>query len=159
MTSAAVNISSRWMLDTNIISHAIRSPLGPLALRLQRVNAEAPDSLCTSLLVECELAFGIAKLGPTGRATALARKVDVVLQFVSPQPLDTALIAHYATIRAHLERVGTPIGPNDTLIAAHALALDCTLVTDNEDKFRRVPGLRVENWLKEAAATEANVPT
>ena len=61
-------------------------------------------------------------------------------------PLDDAVPAHYATIRAHLERQGTPIGPNDTLIAAHALALDATLVSANAE-FARVPGLRVENWL------------
>lgn len=57
------------------------------------------------------------------------------------------MVQHYATIRTHLEKACTPIGPNDMLIAAHALALDCTLVTDNDTEFRRVPGLRVENWL------------
>ena len=53
----------------------------------------------------------------------------------------------YAELRAHLERAGTPIGPHDLLIAAHALALDLTLVTDNLREFSRVPDLRVENWL------------
>ena len=62
-------------------------------------------------------------------------------------PLDPTVSAHYAQLRTHLEQCDTPIGPNDTFIAAHALALDCTLVTDNETEFRRVPGLRVENWL------------
>jgi tRNA(fMet)-specific endonuclease VapC len=51
-------------------------------------------------------------------------------------------------VRKALENAGTPIGANDLLIAAHALTLDCTLVTDNEAEFRRVPGLRVENWLE-----------
>jgi tRNA(fMet)-specific endonuclease VapC len=62
-------------------------------------------------------------------------------------PLGSEVAERYAHIRTALERLGTPIGPNDTLIAAHALALDCTLVTGNEGEFRRVPGLRVENWL------------
>ena len=60
--------------------------------------------------------------------------------------------AYHVTIRTHLEKAGTPIGPNDFLIAAHALALDCTLVTDNEAEFLRVPGLRVENWLVDTGA-------
>ena len=67
-------------------------------------------------------------------------------------PLDLSVSGHYAHIRTHLERFGTRIGPNDTLIAAHALALDCTLVTGNEPKFRRVPGFRVENWLAQESA-------
>lgn len=55
----------------------------------------------------------------------------------------------YGRIRADLQRRGQPIGSNDLLIAAHALALDCILVTDNEREFSRVPGLRVENWLRD----------
>jgi tRNA(fMet)-specific endonuclease VapC len=144
-TSAAEN---RWMLDTNIISHAIRNPHGSLALRLQRMDLADPQSLCTSLVVQCELIFGATKAG----AEQLARKIATMLKFIRPMPMDASLIAHYATIRTHLERQGTPIGPNDTLIAAHALALDCTLVTDNDTEFNRVPGLRVENWLREATA-------
>ena len=62
-------------------------------------------------------------------------------------PLDASVAADYARIRALLESKGKPIGANDLLIAAHALALDATLVTDNETEFRRVPGLKVENWL------------
>ena len=62
-------------------------------------------------------------------------------------PLTTPVDAHYAAIRTHLERAGTPIGPNDMLIAAHALALDLTLVTANTREFERVPALKIDNWL------------
>lgn len=146
--------ASNWLLDTNILSHAIRNPTGPLAIRIQQISAQAPDSLCTSLVVECELAFGVRKLGSSRQAASLTSKVETMLQFVAPRAMDSNLAAHYASIRAHLESLGTPIGPNDTLIAAHALAMDCTLVTDNEAEFRRVPGLRVENWLKEEVVKE-----
>lgn len=139
MTSAA----TVWMLDTNILSHAIRYPRGPLAVRIQQLSELAEEALCTSPVVACELSFGAEKSG----AITLASKIETMLQFVPSKAMDGNMVQHYANIRAHLERLGTPIGPNDTLIAAHALALDCTVVTDNEAEFRRVPGLRVENWL------------
>jgi len=132
-----------WMLDTNILSHAIRYPRGPLAVRIQQLSAQTETALCTSLVVECELSFGAKKVG----SISLAAKIETLLRFVPSKAIDHNVVQHYASIRTHLEKAGTPIGPNDTLIAAHALALDCTLVTDNETEFRRVPGLRVENWL------------
>jgi tRNA(fMet)-specific endonuclease VapC len=66
---------------------------------------------------------------------------------ITVEPLDQGVVAHYATVRAYLEAKGQPIGPNDTLIAAHALALGATLVTADVE-FTRVPGLKVENWLQ-----------
>jgi tRNA(fMet)-specific endonuclease VapC len=134
-----------WMLDTNILSHAIRYPRGPLAVRIQQLSAQTGGALCTSLVVACELSFGAEKVGSIN----LVSKIETMLQFVPSKKIDHDVVQHYATIRTHLEKAGTPFGPNDTLIAAHALALDCTLVTDNETEFRRVPGLRVENWLTE----------
>jgi tRNA(fMet)-specific endonuclease VapC len=139
MTAAA----SVWMLDTNILSHAIRYPRGPLAVRIQQLSAQTDGALCTSLVVACELSFGAEKVG----SISLVSKIETILQFVPSKAIDHDVVQHYAVIRSHLEKAGTPIGPNDTLIAAHALALDCTLVTDNEAEFLRVPGLRVENWL------------
>ena len=132
-----------WMLDTNILSHAIRYPRGPLAVRIQQLSAQTDSALCTSLVVACELSFGAEKIG----SISLVSKIETILQFVPSKAIDHDLVQLYATVRTYLEKAGTPIGPNDTLIAAHALALDCTLVTDNEAEFRRVPGLRVENWL------------
>lgn len=141
-----------WMLDTNILSHAIRYPRGPLAVRIQQLSAQTGGALCTSLVVACELSFGAKKVG----SISLASKIETMLQFVPSRVFDRDVFQHYATVRTHLEKAGTPIGPNDTLIAAHALALDCTLVTDNEAEFSRVPGLRVENWL---TATDFPAPT
>ena len=63
-------------------------------------------------------------------------------------PLDAPADERYAVVRDHLARDGKPIGANDLLIAAHALALEATLVTDNTGEFSRVPGLKIENWLR-----------
>ncbi len=133
-----------WMLDTNIISALMRQPGGEVARRMVHTLSKIKDAqICTSLIVDCELRFGLQK-NPNSRYT---HAYQVAIASIAIMAMDTAVVQHYATIRAHLEKAGTPIGPNDTLIAAHALALDCTLVTDNETEFRRVPGLRVENWL------------
>lgn len=142
-----------WMLDTNILSHAIRYPRGPLAVRIQQLSIQNGGALCTSLVVACELSFGAEKVGSIN----LVSKIQTLLQFVPAKPIDHDVVQHYATIRTHLEKAGTPIGPNDTLIAAHALALDCTLVTDNDGEFSRVPGLRVENWLNQPNTPERSV--
>lgn len=94
------------------------------------------------MVVACELQFGIVRKN----AKSLTAKVATVLQFVPVMALDSQVIAHYAAIRTHLARWGTPIGPNDTLIAAHARALGATLVSGDAE-FARVPGLQVANWL------------
>lgn len=137
-----------WLLDTNIISHAVRHPHSLVAKRIQKLSLTNSQSLCTSVVVACELQFGIARKG----AVTLAAKVNTVLQFVTVLSVDHEVISHYAAIRTHLERAGTPIGPNDLLIAAHALALDATLVS-GDTEFARVPGLKVENWLAEDLST------
>jgi len=139
MTAAS---STLWLLDTNIISHAVRYPRGPVAKQIQRLSMTHPQQLCTSVVVACELQFGIARKN----APSLAAKVATVLQFVPVMSLDSQVVAHYAAIRTHLERQGTPIGPNDMLIAAHARALGATLVSGDAE-FVRVPGLQVANWL------------
>jgi tRNA(fMet)-specific endonuclease VapC len=64
-------------------------------------------------------------------------------------PFDSPADEYYGSIRARLETAGTPIGGNDLLIAAQALALDLTLVTGNDKEFSRIEGLRVENWLRD----------
>jgi tRNA(fMet)-specific endonuclease VapC len=73
--------------------------------------------------------------------------LEAVLDAFDILPFEEPADRHYEDIRSALERVGTPIGANDMLIAAHALALGLTLVTNNTGEFRRVPGLLVENWL------------
>ena len=88
-----------------------------------------------------EIAFGFARQP----SRALERQTAKILRGIQILDLDEAAASAYGSIRAELERVGTPIGANDMWIAAHALALDATLLTANEREFRRVPGLRVEN--------------
>lgn len=132
-----------WLLDTNILSSVIKRPHDLAGQRLREQADLRPGAMVTSVVVECELLFGAKRIA----SAALTRKITDLLELVPPLALQPDIATHYASIRAHLESLGTPIGPNDTLIAAHALALDCTLVTDNETEFRRVPGLRVENWL------------
>jgi tRNA(fMet)-specific endonuclease VapC len=137
-------MSQRYLLDTNIISNMMRDANGVAALRFERLAKEVESPhFCTSAVVECELRIGMARK-PNPR---LERAYDRVMDSLEILPLGSEVAERYAHIRTALERLGTPIGPNDTLIAAHALALDCTLVTGNEGEFRRVPGLRVENWL------------
>ncbi len=133
-----------WLLDTNIISYSLRNPRSEVTQKIQRLSAQMPNPLCTSVIVQCELWFGARKSG----SQSLPNKIETMLRFIVPRPLDHAVVEAYAVTRATLERIGTPIGPNDTFIAAHALALGATLVTDNEEEFRRVPGLQIENWLR-----------
>lgn len=134
----------RYLLDTNIVSDLMRHPRGPVAQRMAKAGLE---QVALSIVVASELRFGMTKV-PGHR---LAQRLDLILTQVPVLPLDTPCEIHYADIRSALERAGTPIGPNDLLIAAHARALGVVLVTDNVREFARVPGLKVENWL---AATE-----
>ena len=133
-------VDFRYLLDTNILSELLRNPRGLVSKRLAVVG-EA--TVCTSIVVACELRFGARKKG----STRLAERVDEVLASLEVLALDKESDRHYAEIRTHLGRKGQPIGSNDLLIAAHTLALDLILVTDNIDEFGRVPGLAIENWL------------
>lgn len=101
------------------------------------------DGACVSIVTAAELRYGANKSGRSDIAAA----VEGVLQAVPVMPFDLPADMRYGELRTHLERLGVPIGPNDLLIASHALALDLTLVTGNVREFSRVPGLRVENWL------------
>lgn len=130
----------RYLLDTNILSDLLRHPAGRAARRLAVVGEAV---VCTSIVVACELRFGAARKG----STQLSERVEALLESLEVLPLDKDSDRRYAEIRSHLDRLGKPIGPNDLLIAAHALALELVLVTDNVEEFARVPGLSAENWL------------
>ena len=129
------------MLDTNAVSDLMYDPIGPVG---QRVAVVGTGDIAVSLIVVAELRFGVAKSG----SARLAAQLDRVLSGLSVKPWDAPADRVYGDIRADLHKRGQPIGGNDLLIAAHALALDCILVTDNEREFSRVPGLRMENWLR-----------
>jgi tRNA(fMet)-specific endonuclease VapC len=131
---------ARYLLDTNIVSDLLRNPGGRAARRLAVVGDAA---VCTSIVVACELRYGAAKKG----SPQLSERVEVLLGSLDVIAFDKDADRRYAEIRSHLERQGKPIGPNDLLIAAHALALDLTLVTGDVEEFARVPGLSTQNWL------------
>ena len=130
----------RYLLDTNILSSLLKQPSGMVAGRIRSIGE---DAICTSIVVACELRYGAMKKG----SSTLTDKVKHLLSALDVLPLDEGADQKYAELRTVLEKAGTPIGANDYLIAAHALSLELTLVTDNVGEFSRVPGLRVENWL------------
>ena len=133
-----------YLLDSNAVSEMMRNPLGPVA-RAYRSKELDPDArLFTSIISASELRYGAAKKG----SPLLSQRVDRMLLSLEIAPLGPGADAEYATLRADLERKGHLIGPNDLLIAAHALALDAILVTDNVREFKRVKGLKIENWLR-----------
>jgi tRNA(fMet)-specific endonuclease VapC len=133
-------VPDRFLLDTNILSDLVRRPQGRVAEAIARVGER---SVCTSIVVAAELRFGAARSG----SRRLSRQLDAILAALEILPLEEPADRHYATLRRQLEKRGMPIGPNDLLIAAQALAADCTLVTANEREFSRVPALKVVNWL------------
>jgi tRNA(fMet)-specific endonuclease VapC len=132
---------TRFLLDTNILSDLVRNPQGRVAARIADVGDSA---VCTSIVVAAELRYGAAKRG----SERLTNQVERILAVIDIQPFDAPADAVYAQIRTDLERAGSPIGGNDLLIAAHALATDCVVVTDNEREFARVRDLKVENWIR-----------
>jgi tRNA(fMet)-specific endonuclease VapC len=124
-----------------MVSDLVRRPVGSVRQKIALIGDKVVG---TSIVVAAEARFGAAKAGSARLVTQLERVLAELVVLPLTEPSDTV----YARTRADLEAVGTPIGANDLLIATHALALDCILVTDNEREFRRVPGLRVENWLR-----------
>jgi tRNA(fMet)-specific endonuclease VapC len=135
-----------YLLDTNIISALMKDRTGAITANVRTWAQRLPDCrLVTSVVVQYELLFGLARHGTSRLQTAY----DIQMNQLPVLPLDAAVGPHYARLRTHLENAGTPIGANDTLIAAHALALGATLITADAE-FSRVPGLALENWLSEA---------
>lgn len=130
----------RYLLDTNTLTDLIRQPAG----RVATVIGLLPEGeVVTSAMVAAELRFGAEKRG----SPTLARQIETVLADLVILPFAPPADAIYARIRASLERQGTPIGGNDLLIAATALAHDAILVTHNTREFARVDDLRLEDWL------------
>jgi tRNA(fMet)-specific endonuclease VapC len=131
----------RYLLDTNIVSDLVRNPQGRAAEHIHRVG-EA--QVCTSIIVAAELRCGAAKRG----SPRLARQLQAVLGALDVLPFAAPADRAYGEIRTRLEQTGRPIGGNDLLIAAQAMALGCTIVTDNQAEFARIDGLIHENWLR-----------
>jgi tRNA(fMet)-specific endonuclease VapC len=137
-------MAHRYLLDTNTFIYIRRRRPPHVLARFDRLNiGEAAMSV-----VSCgELIFGIEKRPVPARGLATLAEISALIP-VLPLPASAAPI--YGTIRATLETKGETIGPNDYWIAAHAISLDLTLVTNNEREFERVNGLKIENWMTSA---------
>ena len=130
-----------YLLDTNIVSDLVRNPQGRSALKLAVVGE---GSVCTSIIVAAELWYGALKRN----SQRLTVQLEAILGSLEIAPIESPAERVYGRLRAFLEREGTPIGGNDLLIAAQAVSLGLTLVTDNEREFSRIPELRTENWIR-----------
>jgi tRNA(fMet)-specific endonuclease VapC len=131
----------RYLLDTNIVSDPIRNPQVRAAERPIEIGEQ---KVCTSNIVAAELRYGATKKAsprPTKQVEAVLGAMDVI-------PFETPADAVYGMIRARLEKAGRPIGGNNLLIAAQAIALGYVLVTDNQKEFVRIEDLTCENWLR-----------
>jgi tRNA(fMet)-specific endonuclease VapC len=130
-----------YLLDTNICSAVIKRHSDADS----KLAALDPADVCISAVTYSELRFGVALAAPARRLEAL---VDEFLACVRCEPWDQLAADRHGTLRAHLRLTGRPIGQFDEMIAAHALALQAVVVTNNEKHFRQVPGLKVVNWIQ-----------
>jgi len=130
------------MLDTNLCIYLINNR--PAHVR-PRFDAHTIGDIGVSAITAAELAWGVAKSGSARNRAAL----ETFLLPLEVAPFDEHVVWRYAGLRSELERRGTPIGALDMQIAAHALTLGCTLVTNNTREFARVDGLPLENWAEQ----------
>jgi tRNA(fMet)-specific endonuclease VapC len=129
-----------FLLDTNAcIDYFTGRYPGVVA----RIQGSSPEDLFVSVVVVAELRYGA---NHSARRRANHSRIDALIEGIEPLDFDLRAADAYGRVRAQLEAFGTPIGPNDMLIAAHALSRGLTVVTDNTTEFRRVKGLKVENW-------------
>lgn len=131
-----------YMLDTNICIYAMKNKPEHV---LQRLKKELNSGVCISSITLAELEYGMK------HSSNPAKNEQALLRFLIPLtvlPFGATAASEYGTIRTYLQNNGTPIGPLDTLIAAHARAENMILVTNNVREFERVPGLEVENWVE-----------
>jgi tRNA(fMet)-specific endonuclease VapC len=127
----------RYLIDTDICSYAVKGH-APTVLRWR---PHPPGATCISAVTEAELRFGSKH-----RSSVFRRELERFLAPLDVVPFSSTHATTYADLCFRLERAGTPIGAFDLLIAAQAVANDFVLVTNNEREFRRVPGLKIENW-------------
>ena len=130
------------MLDTNILIYLIKNKPPFVAERVNALGSEA--QLCMSFFTFAELLMGAER---STRKPDVLRRLDALSRVVPVQyGVNRTICDRYAVLFTQLRSAGTPIGANDLWIASHALADDCTLVTNNLREFKRVEGLRLENW-------------
>lgn len=130
----------RYMLDTNICIYVIKHKPEKVFQKLQEVD---PSDVCISSVTYAELVHGVEKSAAVDK-NRLA--LSIFLANIEILDFDVNAAEGYGKIRADLEKNGTPIGPLDMMIAGHARSLDYTVVTNNVKEFKRVSGLKIENW-------------
>lgn len=132
----------KFMLDTNICIYIIKRKPPNVIDRFKQTEI---SQIGISSITLSELIYGVSKSSnPEQNRMALT-------QFIAPLeilPYDDEASQYYGDLRVHLEKNGMPIGALDMLIAAHALSVGCTLVTNNEKEFIRIPNLKIDNWVK-----------
>ena len=133
-------MSTRYLLDTNICIYAINNR--PEKVKDRIIQAGEGNCMISSI-VASELAFGVTKSNKSSSKSHLIH----FLSLFDLVAFDESCIWHYANLRTNLQGSGQTIGSLDMLIAAHALALDATLVSNNTKEFARIPELKLENWV------------
>ena len=131
----------KYMLDTNICIYLIKHKPADLLERFRQTDI---SEISISSITLSEFFYGVSK------SSKPEQNFIALTQFAAPLeilPFGGEAAQYYGDLRAHLEKKGTPIGSLDMLIAAHALSLSITLVTNNEKEFNRVPNLKIENWV------------
>lgn len=135
-------MSLRYLLDTNICIYIAKQRPPAVAKRFSRLAA---GSVGMSLITYGELRYGAEK---SARGTEAMATLEQLVKLIPVLEPSAGVGETYGMLRAHLERHGTPIGNNDLWIAAHALALGVTLVSNNTREFERVPKLKLQNWVE-----------
>ena len=130
----------KYLLDSNVCVDYLTGRYPSVTTQIQSV---LPEELCLSSIVVAELRYGADK---SARSRRNHRLLDVLIDEIPCRDFDSKAASIYGRVRVALERQGQPIGPNDMLIAAHALSLGLVLVSDNVREFKRVRGLSLENW-------------
>ncbi len=131
----------KYMLDTNIVIYTIKNRPAELREAFKRHDGQ----MCISSITWGELVYGAERSSQPEKNLEVIEGLAARLEVLSCGPNDAA---HFGQLRAELAAVGNPIGPYDTMIAGHARAHGLILVTNNVREFERVPGLRIENWVK-----------
>lgn len=137
---ATIAAPTRWMLDTNTVSYAFKGIHPGVRAHMAR---HPPAALCISAITQSELLYGVAK---NPAATRIKGVVEEFLRWIEVLDWSADVAATHGALRADLERRGVGLGAFDLMIAAHALALDTVLVS-NDRAFAKVPGLKLENWV------------
>jgi tRNA(fMet)-specific endonuclease VapC len=134
-------MSFQYLIDTNICSYIIKQK--PLCV-LRRFEQISVGTVGMSIITYGELIYGAEKSHHSKESLTILERLTT---YIPPLPLPAEAARYYGKIRSYLEKQGKPIGNNDLWITAHALSLDLILVTNNEKEFKRVPHLKIENWV------------